>query len=73
MEIIKAERIVVERDLDNLIELLESAKADAMECDTGNIAAGIRLRKVLMQVKRECHVFRKRASLRMKGRSYQLR
>jgi hypothetical protein len=44
--------------LDEMIRVLEEAKKDAEKCEKGNASAGRRLRKIALDVSKECKALR---------------
>ena len=44
--------------LSEMIEALEAAKKDAEKCERGNASAGRRLRKVVLEISKECKSLR---------------
>tara|TARA_R100001082_G_C4219818_1_gene98717 strand:+ start:162 stop:350 length:189 start_codon:yes stop_codon:yes gene_type:complete len=57
----------LEEKIDKMIEALEEAKKDAEKCEKGNASAGRRLRKVALQVSKECKVLRADVMSHLKG------
>ena len=55
--------------LQEIIDLLESAKADADKFDLGNSTAGTRLRKTAMEAKKRLDALRKSVQETKKARS----
>ena len=53
--------------LDKMIEALESAKKDAEKCEKGNASAGRRLRKVALDISKECKALRADVMSHLKG------
>ena len=53
--------------LDKMIEALEGAKKDAEKCEKGNASAGRRLRKVALEISKECKALRADAMSHIKG------
>ena len=53
--------------LDEMIKVLEEAKRDAEKCEKGNASAGRRLRKVALDISKECKVLRADVMSHLKG------
>jgi len=53
--------------LEKMIEVLEAAKKDAEKCERGNASAGRRLRKIALEVSKECKELRADVMSHLKG------